>query len=95
FVFGWVCVHRYLMYPLRRQRNIVIREMYKLIDNYSNANNQEMQLGLKEYISKNELSFLSNGVRQGSVEMQKRIKHSYYIYLKMQRKDIGNKEVLE
>ncbi|TEY25038.1 bifunctional (p)ppGpp synthetase/guanosine-3',5'-bis(diphosphate) 3'-pyrophosphohydrolase, partial [Campylobacter sp. CH185] len=68
---------------------------YKLIDNYINSNNQEMQLGLNEFISKIELLFLSNGFRQGSFEIQKRIKHSYSIYLKMQRKGIGIEEVLD
>ncbi len=43
---------------------------YKLIDNYINSNNQEMQLGLNEFISKIELLFLSNGFRQGSFEFK-------------------------
>ena len=62
---------------------------YKLIDNYINSNDQQMQLGLNEFISKIELLFLSNGFRQGSFQIQKRIKHSYSIYLKMQRKGVG------
>ncbi|HIH2182503.1 TPA: RelA/SpoT family protein [Campylobacter coli] len=68
---------------------------YKLIDNYINSNDQQMQLGLNEFISKIELLFLSNGFRQGSFQIQKRIKHSYSIYLKMQRKGVGIEEVLD
>ncbi len=70
-------------------------EDYKQIYNYINSKNQQMQLGLNEFISKIELLFLSNGFRQGTFEIQKRIKHSYSIYLKMQRKGVGIEEVLD
>ncbi|WP_276882282.1 RelA/SpoT family protein [Campylobacter cuniculorum] len=68
---------------------------YKQIYNYINSKNQQMQLGLNDFISKIELLFLSNGFRQGTFEIQKRIKHSYSIYLKMQRKGVGIEEVLD
>lgn len=68
---------------------------YHQIFNYINSNDQQMQLGLNEFISKIELLFLSNGFRQGTFKIQKRIKHGYSIYLKMQRKGIGIEEVLD
>lgn len=70
-------------------------EEYQQIFNYINSNDQQMQLGLNEFISKIELLFLNNGFRQGTFEIQKRIKHSYSIYLKMQRKGVGIEEVLD
>jgi len=70
-------------------------EEYTQIYNYINSNDQQMQLGLNEFISKIELLFLSNGFAQGTFEIQKRIKHSYSIYLKMQRKGVGIEEVLD
>lgn len=68
---------------------------YHQIFNYINSNDQQMQLSLNEFISKIELLFLSNGFRQGTFKIQKRIKHSYSIHLKMQRKGIGIEEVLD
>ncbi|MCX2682465.1 bifunctional (p)ppGpp synthetase/guanosine-3',5'-bis(diphosphate) 3'-pyrophosphohydrolase [Campylobacter sp. MIT 21-1685] len=68
---------------------------YKQIYNYINSNDQQMQLGLNDFISKVELLLLKNGFRQGTFQIQKRIKHSYSIYLKMQRKGIGIEEVLD
>lgn len=70
-------------------------EEYQQIFNYINSNDQQMQLSLNEFISKIELLFLNNGFRQGTFEIQKRIKHSYSIYLKMQRKGVGIEEVLD
>lgn len=70
-------------------------EEYAQIDKYINSNDQHMQLGLNEFISKIELLFQKNGFRQGSFELHKRIKHNYSIYLKMQRKGISIEEVLD
>lgn len=68
---------------------------YKQINDYINANDQAMQLALNEFISNVELLFLKNGFRQGGFEIHKRIKHSYSVYLKMQRKGISIEEVLD
>mgnify|MGYP002519061741 CR=1 FL=1 len=70
-------------------------EEYAQIDKYINSNDQHMQLGLNEFISKLDLLFQKNGFRQGSFEIHKRIKHNYSIYLKMQRKGISIEEVLD
>lgn len=68
---------------------------FKQINNYINSNDQFMQLSLNEFISKIELLFLKNNFRQGSFEIHKRVKHSYSVYLKMQRKGISIEEVLD
>lgn len=70
-------------------------EEYAQIDKYINSNDQHMQLGLNEFISKLDLLFQKNGFRSGSFEIHKRIKHNYSIYLKMQRKGISIEEVLD
>ena len=70
-------------------------EEFEQINRYINSNDQHMQLGLNEFISKIELLFQKNGFRSGSFELQKRIKHNYSIYLKMQRKGISIEEVLD
>ncbi|KGI56904.1 potassium ABC transporter ATPase [Campylobacter sp. MIT 97-5078] len=68
---------------------------FKQINDYINSSDQYMQLSLNEFISKVELLFNKNGFRQGSFEIHKRIKHSYSVYLKMQRKGISIEEVLD
>ena len=68
---------------------------YNQIDKFINSNDQYMQLGLNEFISKIELMFQKNGFRQASFEIHKRIKHNYSVYLKMQRKGISIEEVLD
>lgn len=68
---------------------------YNQIYNFINSKDQQMQLGLNEFISKIEILFFTNGFRQGTFKIQKRIKHGYSIYLKMQRKGIGIEEVLD
>lgn len=64
-------------------------EEFAQIDRYINSNDQHIQLGLNEFISKLDLLFQKNGFRSGDYEIQKRIKHNYSIYLKMQRKGIS------
>lgn len=68
---------------------------FEQIDKYINSNDQHIQLGLNEFISKLDILFQKNGFRSGSYEIQKRIKHNYSIYLKMQRKGISIEEVLD
>ena len=70
-------------------------EEFAQIDRYINSNDQHIQLGLNEFISKLDLLFQKNGFRSGDYEIQKRIKHNYSIYLKMQRKGISIEEVLD
>ncbi len=65
------------------------------IDKYINSNDQHIQLGLNDFITKLEILMQKNGFRSGSYEIQKRIKHNYSIYLKMQRKGISIEEVLD
>lgn len=73
----------------------LLPDEYNQINNYINSKDQDIQLSLNNFISKVELLFLKNGFRHGTFEIHKRIKHSYSIYLKMQRKGVGIEEVLD
>ena len=73
----------------------LLPKKFKQINDYINSKDQDIQLSLNEFISKVELLFLKNGFKHGSFEIHKRVKHSYSIYLKMQRKGIGIEEVLD
>lgn len=73
----------------------LLPDEYRQIDRYINSNDQKMQIALNEFISKVELLFAQNRFRPNSFEIHKRVKHSYSVYLKMQRKGIGIEEVLD
>ncbi|WP_300701907.1 RelA/SpoT family protein [uncultured Campylobacter sp.] len=73
----------------------LLPDEYKQIDRYINSNDQKMQIALNEFINKVELLFAQNRFRPNSFEIHKRVKHSYSVYLKMQRKGIGIEEVLD
>ena len=73
----------------------LLPDEYRQIDSYINSNDQKMQIALNEFINKVELLFAQNRFRPNSFEIHKRVKHSYSVYLKMQRKVIGIDEVLD
>ncbi len=68
---------------------------YKKIDDYIQTHKQELLLKLNHFIDKTTKLLLKNGFIDGNFEIQKRIKHYYSIYLKMQRKGISIDEVLD
>ncbi len=68
---------------------------YKKIDDYISKSKQELQLNLNSFISKVKTLMLKNGFISGEFEIEKRIKHHYSIYIKMQRKGISIEEVLD
>ena len=70
-------------------------EEYKKIDDYIISHRQQLQLKLNNFISKLNRLMLENGFIDGQFEIQKRIKHYYSIYLKMQRKGITIDEILD
>ncbi len=74
---------------------IVLPKEYKKIDDYLNEHSQQFQLKLNHFISKVHNLLINNGFIDGSFDLQKRIKHHYSIYLKMQRKGISIEEVLD
>lgn len=68
---------------------------YELIDNYLNEHKQQFQITLNRFSVKLTELLLTNGFLEKDFEIQKRIKHYYSIYLKMQRKGISIQEVLD
>ncbi len=73
----------------------VLPEKYKEIDEYIENHKQQIQLRLNHFIFKVQKLMLENGFIEGKFEIQKRIKHYYSTYLKMQRKGITIDEVLD
>ncbi|HHD77771.1 MAG TPA: bifunctional (p)ppGpp synthetase/guanosine-3',5'-bis(diphosphate) 3'-pyrophosphohydrolase, partial [Campylobacteraceae bacterium] len=70
-------------------------EAYRKINDYLASHEQRMQLQLNNFISKVKTLLLKNGFIDGEFEIQKRIKHPYSIYMKMQRKGVSIEEVLD
>ncbi len=70
-------------------------EEYKKIDEYISQSQQKFQLDLNSFISKIDTLMLKNGFIYGDFEIDKRIKHHYSIYMKMQRKGVSIEEVLD
>ncbi len=68
---------------------------YQKIDEYIESHKQQLLLKLNHFIDKLTKLMLKNGFIDGNFEIQKRIKHYYSIYLKMQRKGISIDEVLD
>jgi len=75
--------------------SIVLPREYNKIDQYLKQHTQQLQLKLNHFISKVHNLLLNNGFIDGSFSLEKRIKHHYSIYLKMQRKGISIEEVLD
>lgn len=73
----------------------VMPKEYEMIDNYINENKQQLQMNLNKFSLKVTEFLLTNGFSENSFEIQKRLKHYYSIYLKMQRKGISIQEVLD
>ncbi|PID48353.1 MAG: bifunctional (p)ppGpp synthase/hydrolase [Proteobacteria bacterium] len=70
-------------------------EEYHKIDKYICEHHQQIQLRLNHFVDKAQMLILKNGFVDGSFTIEKRIKHYYSIYLKMQRKGISIEEVLD
>ena len=68
---------------------------FQKINDYLASHEQRMQLQLNNFISKVKTLLLKNGFIDGEFEIQKRIKHPYSIYMKMQRKGVSIEEVLD
>ncbi|MFW5619287.1 MAG: RelA/SpoT family protein, partial [Campylobacter hyointestinalis] len=73
----------------------VLPNEYEVIDSYINEHKQQLQLKINSFSQKVSEKLLTNGFTEDSFEIQKRIKHYYSIYLKMQRKGISMEEVLD
>ena len=73
----------------------VMPQEYAKIDDFINDAKQQLQLKINEFSQKVSEQLLANGFSEDSFEIQKRIKHYYSIYLKMQRKGISLEEILD
>lgn len=74
---------------------VALPNEYKKIDEYISEHRQQFQLRLNHFIEKVTDLMVRNGFVEGDFEIEKRIKHNYSIYLKMQRKGISIEEVLD
>lgn len=73
----------------------VMPEEYAKIDKFVNDQKQQLQLKLNGFSQKVSERLLLSGFSENSFEIQKRIKHYYSIYLKMQRKGLSLEEILD
>ena len=73
----------------------VMPNEYQKIDTYIKEHGQQLQLRLNHFISKIQNYMLKEGFIESDFTIQKRIKHYYSIYLKMQRKGVTIEEVLD
>ncbi|WP_458701209.1 RelA/SpoT family protein [Sulfurospirillum sp. 1307] len=73
----------------------VLPQEYNKIDVYIKEHQQQLQLRLNHFTSKTKSLMLKNGFSEDSFEIERRVKHYYSIYLKMQRKGISMEEVLD
>ncbi|MDR2341926.1 MAG: RelA/SpoT family protein [Campylobacteraceae bacterium] len=73
----------------------VMPEEYKKIDEYLAEHKQQFQLRLNHFIETIKTLMRQNGFAESDYKLEKRIKHHYSIYIKMQRKGISIEEVLD
>lgn len=73
----------------------VMPKEYDMIDSYINEHKQQLWINLNKFSVKIAELLLTNGFTEHSFEIQKRFKHYYSIFLKMQRKGISIEEVLD
>ena len=73
----------------------VMPNEYAKIDTYIHENGQQLQLRLNHFISRIQNHMLKEGFIESDFTIQKRVKHYYSIYLKMQRKGVTIEEVLD
>ncbi|MBV5279274.1 MAG: bifunctional (p)ppGpp synthetase/guanosine-3',5'-bis(diphosphate) 3'-pyrophosphohydrolase [Campylobacteraceae bacterium] len=73
----------------------VMPNEYNKIDTYIKEHGQQLQLRLNHFISKIKNHMLKEGFIESDFTIQKRIKHYYSIYLKMQRKGVSIEEILD
>lgn len=73
----------------------VMPNEYNKIDAYIKEHGQQLQLRLNHFISKIKNHMLKEGFIESDFTIQKRIKHYYSIYLKMQRKGVSIEEILD
>ncbi len=73
----------------------LFKEEKREIDNYLEENYQAIQVKLNDFRHRVNQLLLQNGFVCDDFEILSRVKHSYSIYIKMQRKGIGIDEILD
>ena len=73
----------------------VLPDEYNKIDEYIQEHSQQLQLRLNHFTSETKTLMLKNGFGENDFTIEKRVKHYYSIYLKMQRKGVSIEEVLD
>ncbi|NLY03455.1 MAG: bifunctional (p)ppGpp synthetase/guanosine-3',5'-bis(diphosphate) 3'-pyrophosphohydrolase [Campylobacter sp.] len=73
----------------------ILPKEFEMIDSYINEHKQQLQMNLNKFSIKITELLLTNGFSENSFDIQKRVKHYYSTYLKMQRKGISIQEVLD
>ncbi|MDR1284869.1 MAG: RelA/SpoT family protein [Campylobacteraceae bacterium] len=73
----------------------IMPEEYRKIDEYLSEHKQQFQLRLNRFIETINTLMQQNGFAESDYKLEKRIKHHYSIYIKMQRKGISIEEVLD
>ncbi len=73
----------------------ILPEDYGRIADYLKENYHQIQVSINEFTEKIRKKMIKNGFLEDDFEIKSRIKHSYSIYLKMQRKGISIDEVLD
>ena len=68
---------------------------YRNIENYIQTNLEGIQLKFNNFIYKIEEVLLKEGYTRKDFEISSRVKHSYSIYMKLQRKGVSIEEVLD
>ena len=68
---------------------------YKRISSYINDNFHQIQVSINDFTEKIKKTMIKNGFCEDDFEIKSRIKHTYSIYLKMQRKGVSIDEVLD
>lgn len=68
---------------------------FKTIDDYLNEHRQQLQLRLNHFTSEVKTLMLRNGFTENDFQIERRVKHYYSMYLKMQRKGVSVEEILD
>jgi len=68
---------------------------FQRINKYLDDNFHQIHVSLNDFIEKVTKAMIKNGFCEDDFEIKSRVKHSYSIYLKMQRKGISIDEVLD
>ncbi|WP_024955519.1 RelA/SpoT family protein [Sulfurospirillum arcachonense] len=68
---------------------------YKKIDDFIDEHRQQLQLRLNHFTTETKALMLKSGFSEGDFTIERRVKHYYSIYLKIQRKGISIEEVLD